>query len=96
MSVNTPSGVLIPLLDAKAATGASKEFTPSTTRTTFQVSGTFSGTCTIQGSLDGTNWDTVGTALTAPGFVTTDSCYKYLRANVTAYTSGSITCKAYY
>lgn len=89
-------GVALTLLDAVGATGASKEFTPSTYKVNFQIIISATATCTIQGSLDGTNWTTVGTAATATGWVLADAPYKYLRANVTAFTSGTVTCKAFY
>jgi hypothetical protein len=46
--------------------------------------------------LDGTTFATIGTALTADGIVTIANAPMYLRANVTAYTSGTITAKVLY
>ena len=89
-------GVTLPLLTAVGATGASKEFSPPIKDVTFIATITATATCTIQGSIDGTNWVTVGTALTASGVVNASAPYKYLRANVTAFTSGTVTCKAFY
>lgn len=57
---------------------------------TIEVSGTFVATVQIQGSVTGTTWDNIGTAQTAPGFVyASEKTYCFLRANVTAYTSGT-------
>ena len=92
-SLTTP----ITLLNAVGATGESKAVQVDTGQPAFlQVSGITSATVALQGSLDGTNWATIGTALTANGIVTIQNAPKYLRANVTAWTSGSITAKILY
>jgi len=61
-----------------------------------QVSGVTSATVVLQGSLDGTNWATLGTALTADGMVTVANAPMYVRANCTVYVSGTITAKVLY
>jgi hypothetical protein len=61
-----------------------------------QVSGITSATVALQGSLDGTNWSTIGTALTADGLVTVANAPKYLRANCTVFVTGTITAKIMY
>ena len=87
----------ITLLNAVGATGASTAVQVDSGQPAFlQVSGITSATVALQGSLDGTNWSTIGTALTANGIVTIQNAPKYLRANVTAWTSGSITAKVLY
>jgi hypothetical protein len=87
----------ITLLSAVVATGASPAVQVDAGLPTFlQVSGITTATVAFQGSLDGTNWSTIGTALTANGIVTIANSPKYLRANVTAWTSGSITAKVLY
>ena len=92
-SLTTP----ITLLNAVVATGESKAVQVDGGQPAFlQVSGITSATVALQGSLDGTTFSTVGTALTADGFVTLANAPKYLRANVTAWTSGSITAKILY
>lgn len=68
---------------------------------TLQISGTFVGTVTFEGSVDGTNYAAVlvsnsaGSAAataTAVGIFTADvRGLKYFRARVSAYTSGAIT-----
>jgi hypothetical protein len=92
-SLTTP----ITLLNAVGATGESKAVQVDSGQPAFlQVSGITSATVALQGSLDGTNWATIGTALTADGIVTIANAPKYLRANCTAYTTGTITAKVLY
>jgi len=58
----------ITLLNAVGATGASTAVQVDSGQPAFlQVSGITSATVVLQGSLDGTNWSTLGTALTANG-----------------------------
>jgi pectate lyase len=85
------------LLSAVVATGASKAVQADAGQPAFlQVSGITSATVALQGSLDGTNWSTIGTALTADGLVTVANAPKYLRANCTVYVTGTITAKIMY
>ena len=87
----------ITLLNAVVATGESKAVQVDTGQPAFlQVSGITSATVVLQGSLDGTNWSTIGTALTADGMITVANAPKYLRANCTVYVSGTITAKILY
>ena len=87
----------ITLLSAVTATGASKAVQTDAGNSAFlQVSGITSATVVFQGSLDGTNWSTLGTALTADGLITVANAPKYLRANCTVYVSGTITAKVLY
>jgi hypothetical protein len=53
-----------------------------------QFSGTFTATIQLQGSLDNVNWTDVGAAVSAPGLVAVSGPLQFLRANVTAFTSG--------
>jgi hypothetical protein len=92
-SLTTP----VTLLSAVVATGASKSVQADAGQPAFlQVSGITSATVALQGSLDGTNWSTIGTALTADGLVTVANAPKYLRANCTVYVTGTITAKIMY
>jgi hypothetical protein len=92
-SLTTP----VTLLSAVVATGASKAVQADAGQPAFlQVSGITSATVVLQGSLDGTNWSTIGTALTADGLVTVANAPKYLRANCTVYVTGTITAKIMY
>jgi hypothetical protein len=92
-SLTTP----ITLLSAVGATGASKAVQADAGQPAFlQVSGITSATVALQGSLDGTTYATIGTALTADGIVTVANAPKYLRANCTVYVSGTITAKILY
>jgi hypothetical protein len=87
----------ITLLNAVGATGASRAVQADAGQPAFlQVSGITTATVDLEGSLDGSNWTTVGTALTANGIVTVANAPKYLRANVTAWSAGSITAKILY
>jgi len=87
----------ITLLNAVVATGASTAVQVDSGQPAFlQVSGITSATVALQGSLDGTNWSTLGTALTANGIVTVQNAPKYLRANCTVYVTGTITAKIMY
>ena len=87
----------ITLLSAVTATGASTAVQVDPGQPAFlHVTGITTATVALQGSLDGTTYSTVGTALTADGFVTLANAPKYLRANCTAYTSGTITAKVLY
>jgi hypothetical protein len=92
-SLTTP----VTLLSAVVATGASTAVQADAGQPAFlQVSGITTATVAFQGSLDGTTFATIGTALTADGIITIANAPKYLRANCTAYTSGTITAKVLY
>ena len=92
-SLTTP----ITLLNAVSATGESRAVQVDGGVPAFlQVSGITSATVALQGSLDGTNWSTLGTALTANGIVTVANAPKYLRANCTVFVTGTITAKIMY
>lgn len=56
---------------------------------TIQLTGTFVATIQFQGTIDGTNWVNEGAALTAPGVIEVTKRWCNMRANVTAYTSGT-------
>jgi hypothetical protein len=85
------------LLNAVSATGASSAVQVDGGQPVFlQVSGITTATVALQGSLDGTTFATIGTALTADGIITIANAPKYIRANCTAYTSGTITAKILY
>jgi len=87
----------ITLLNAVVATGASTAVQVDSGQPAFlQVSGITSATVVLQGSLDGTNWSTLGTALTANGIITVQNAPTYLRANCTVYVTGTITAKVMY
>ena len=93
MAITAP----ITLLNAVVATGASTAVQADPGQPAFlQVAGITTATVALQGSLDGTTYATIGTALTADGIVTIANAPKYLRANCTAYTSGTITAKVLY
>lgn len=78
------------LLSAVVATGAGPSYELPAASTVFQVAGITTATVVIQGSLDGTNWVALN-SFTADGGYALTSPWKYVRANVTAWTSGTIT-----
>jgi hypothetical protein len=85
------------LLSAVTATGASAAVQIDGGQPVFlQVSGITSATVVLQGSLDGSNWSTLGSSLTADGLITVANAPKYVRANCTVYVSGTITAKVLY
>ena len=87
----------VTLLSDVTATGASKAVQADAGQPAFlQAVGITTATVAFQGSLDGITYATIGTALTADGIVTIANAPKYLRANCTAYTSGTITAKVLY
>jgi hypothetical protein len=87
----------VTLLSAVTATGASKAVQADGGLPAFlQVNGITSATVVLQGSLDGTNWSTLGSSLTSDGLITVANAPKYLRANCTVYVSGTITAKILY
>jgi len=93
MALSSP----VTLLSAVAATGASPAVQADPGQPAFlQVSGITSATVALQGSLDGTTYSTIGTALTSDGIITVANAPKYLRANCTVYVTGTITAKIMY
>ena len=87
----------ITLLNGVGAVGASTAVQVDSGQPAFlQVSGITSATVALQGSLDGTNWSTMGTALTANGIITVANAPTYLRANCTVFVTGTITAKIMY
>jgi hypothetical protein len=87
----------VTLLSAVVATGASKAVQADAGQPAFlQVSGITSATVALQGSLDGTTFSTIGTALTGDGIITVANAPMYLRANCTVYVTGTITAKIMY
>ena len=85
------------LLNAVTATGASQAVQIDGGQPVFlQVAGITSAPVVLQGSLDGTSWSTLGSALTADGLITIANAPKYVRANCTVYVSGTITAKILY
>ena len=85
------------LLSSVVAAGASVAVQADAGGPAFlQVTGITTATVALEGSLDGTTFFTLGTALTANGLVTVANAPKYLRANCTAYTSGTIIAKVLY
>ncbi len=78
------------LQTAAAATGNGTAARPKTSQGSIIVYGTFVGTVTFEGSMDGTNYAIIGTAVTIPGVTAITTPCSYIRARVSAYTSGAI------
>jgi hypothetical protein len=96
------------LQSAAAATGVGTAIVMAGfDKLTLQVSGTFVGTVTFEGTIDDTTWFVVGLKTAADGAAVTTAtaagafklpadgpCLSQVRANVTAYTSGAITVRS--
>lgn len=101
------TSALVTMQSAAAATGNGTSLRlGGYSKATLHVSGTFSGTVTYEGSVDGTNWVAVALLDTADmtTYATTSTAEKImtlnnvgglieLRARVSAYASGTITVK---
>ena len=81
---------LPPLLKAVTATGAGEAVRPIGKDRSIQIDGITNATVLVQVSEDNANWHTVITA-TADGHYQLESNSRYMRANVSVYTSGTIT-----
>ena len=78
------------LLSGVVATGAGSKFSPNAERVLVQVAGITTATVKLEGSNDGTNWEELRSS-TADEAYTTDDPFMWLRGNVSAWTSGTIT-----
>lgn len=78
------------LLSAVTATGSSSAVENAPLNKVLQVFGTFVGTIHFEGSNDNSNFVSLGN-VTAAGKIANAEAWKYVRARVSAYTSGSIT-----
>ena len=81
------------LLDEVEATGASAAIIPDGAPVTVVISGVTTATVAIEGSVDGSTFEAIQSK-TADACVIIDPSTKFIRANVTAYTAGTITVKA--
>ena len=89
------------ILNAVAATGAGVAIRPHGSQVTVQAkqTGGTSATLDIEGSLDGTNWDIIGTiSLTTDttDHLAFDEKWVSIRANLSAITGGAVTAIAAY
>lgn len=91
---NAVKGELVTLLDGVEATGASTATKTNLVRTTYHVEGISTATVVIQVSNDGTNFVNSGLSFTADGVGAVEGPFQWVRANCTAYTSGTITVTA--
>lgn len=82
------------LLNGVEATGAGTAVQTTVDNMSFHCEGITTATVVIEVSNDGTNYITSGVSFTADGVNTVTGPYKYVRANCTAYTTGTITVTA--
>lgn len=81
----------INLLNAAAAVGAGAAHEVNSSRLGIYIRISATATVEIQTSADGTNWlATSITAKTASGYFALDELHRFVRANVTAWTSGTV------
>lgn len=78
------------LLDSVAATGAGSANKPEAIYRVFHVIISDTATCKLQASIDGANWIDLQTSTASEGYSTSEP-WPYVRGNVTAYTSGTVT-----
>ena len=83
-------GTNLPLLNAVTASGAGEPQRPIGKDRAIQVDGISGDTVLVQVSNDDTNWYTVVT-VTADGHYQLESTSRYMRANVSVYSAGTIT-----
>ena len=95
MSAVSPLGLTRVLMSGKASAGASADYSPQSINHSVQVVGTFIGVVVVEASNDRVNWSPIGVAITVGGIQNITGAYKYLRLNVTSFTSGSITATMY-
>src|SRR5688572_12366563 len=82
----------IRIMDAQAATGAGTAHQVAGDRIGFYITIGNMATVKIETSPDGSTWyDTSIVGKTASGYFHLDELHRYVRANVTAHTSGTVT-----
>lgn len=90
MSDSSKAPLLVTILPAQAATGAGAAFKATGSLITVQVRGITTATVAIEVTVDGTNFIASGLSFTADGIGSVNGYFTAYRANVTAFTSGSI------
>lgn len=80
------------LLDAAGETGAGSAQAMNRAGKVFQYLVTGTATLKLEGSVDGTNWVDLATGLSASGKTANTEPWPFVRANVTGYTSGAVSC----
>lgn len=77
-------------VEAKASVAAGEKVLVADLKScVVQVTGTFTATLKLEGSMDGTNFQQIGSDITAAGLTAISPVYNYIRLNTTAYTSGT-------
>jgi adenosine/AMP kinase len=85
----------ITLLNGVTATGASAAIFPDGAPVTVVISGITSASVAVEGSVDGSTFEVIESK-TADACVIVNPSTKFIRANVTAHVTGTITVKALY
>jgi hypothetical protein len=85
----------IQLLSASTSPVNSIAIVPGDEATHFQITGITNATVEVQGSVDGDNFAPI-VSKTANSLVTVEKPPKYVRASITAHTSGTVVVKAIY
>lgn len=86
---NGPRNIITKLLDGVAETGPSVVYGGQSARV-IQILITNTATVQMQVSVDGENWVSLGAAITSSGGYESEAPWPYTRANVTSYTSGTV------
>jgi len=85
-----PAGVVTTLLNAVSQAGAGSTVQPDKTARVYQITITGTATVAIEASCDDSNWVTLASVTASGGYEST-APWPYVRANVTSYTSGTVT-----
>lgn len=90
--MSTPKNEVTTLLDAVGTTGAGAVYGGQTARV-FAVEITDTATVQMQCSVDNVLWLPLGDPITATAGYESEAPWPYMRANVTSWTSGTVTVK---
>jgi hypothetical protein len=89
-----PLGRPLTLLNAVTQNGSSTAYRMTKDKASFQITGTFTATITVEVSNDGVNFVSSGLSFTAAGVGAIDVAFVWIRVTVSGYSSGTITCTA--
>lgn len=78
------------LLDGVSATGAGRSIGNGSLHRGYQVLISGTATVSLEASLDGENWETLRSSTSSEMYSTAEP-WVFVRGNVTAYTSGTVT-----
>lgn len=57
---------------------------------TVAITGTFTATAQVEGSMDGSNWFPVDSSVTAPALIETTASFRFMRVTISGYASGAV------